>query len=60
MATKFLILFLLGVLTSPTSYALLEEDELEGRTLRWWLIPINLFGTACLAWAFFTLFQLGR
>lgn len=33
MGTKFLILFLLGVLTSPTSYALLEEDELEGRTL---------------------------
>lgn len=60
MATKFLILFLLGVLTSPTSYALLEEDELEGRTLRWWLIPINLFGTACLVWAFFILFQLVR
>nr|DAS21073.1 MAG TPA: hypothetical protein [Caudoviricetes sp.] len=60
MAMKFLILFLLGVLTSPTSYALLEEDEQEGRELRWWLIPINIFGTACLAWAFFTLFQLGR
>lgn len=60
MATKFLILFLLGVLTSPTSYALLEEDEQEGRELRWWLIPINLFGTACLVWAFFILFQLGN
>jgi hypothetical protein len=60
MATKFLILFLLGVLTSPTSYALLEEDEQEGRMLRWWLIPINLFETACLVWAFFILFQLER
>ena len=50
MATQFLILFLLGLITSPTSYALLEEDEQEGRELRWWLIPINIFGTACLVW----------
>ena len=60
MATQFIILLLLGVLTSPTSYALLEEDEQEGRELRWWLIPINIFGTSCLVWAFVTLFQLGR
>lgn len=60
MATQFLILFLLGLLTSPTSYALLEEDEQEGRELRCWLIPINIFGTACLVWAFFILFQLER
>lgn len=60
MTTQFLILFFLGLLTSPTSYALLEEDEQEGRELRWWLIPINIFGTACLVWAFVTLIQLGR
>lgn len=60
MGTQFLILFLLGVLTSPTSYALLEEDEQEGRELRWWLIPINIFGTACLVWDFVILFQLVR
>lgn len=34
MATQFLILFFLGLLTSPTSYALLEEDEQEGRELK--------------------------
>lgn len=60
MATQFIILLLLGALTSTTSYALLEEDEQEGRELRWWLIPINIFGTACLVWAFVTLFQLVR
>lgn len=46
MATQFFILFFLGLLTCPTSYALLEEDEQEGRELRWWLVPINIFGTA--------------
>jgi hypothetical protein len=60
MATQFFILFFLGLLTCPTSYALLEEDEQEGRELRWWLVPINIFGTACLVWAFITLFQLGE